>query len=80
MSALGNNSGSGDNGLSSLMGGMSSMGSMASSAAASDQTPEQVERATQLEREVSALTNENLKLKDAIQDLQNELEGQIKLN
>jgi len=67
MSALGNNSGSGDTGLSSLMGGMSSsMGSITSSAAASDQTPEQVERSTQLEREVSALTNENLKLKDAI--------------
>jgi hypothetical protein len=67
MSALGNNSSSGDTGLSSLMGGMSSsMGSITSSAAASDQTPEQVERATQLEREVSALTNENLKLKDAI--------------
>ena len=38
---------------------------------------QQVERTTQLEREVSTLTNENLKLKEQNAELQQQLEDNI---
>ena len=74
MSAFGNTSG-GDSGLGSLL------GVPASSASTGEQNEgeQQVERATQLEREVSTLTNENLKLKEQNAELQQQLEDNIGL-
>ena len=66
MSAFGNSS----SGLGSLLGAPSAN---ASSGEQSEES-QQVERSTQLEREVSTLTNENLKLKEQTAELQQQLE------
>ena len=72
MSAFGNTS-VGDSGLGSLL------GAPASNANSDEQNEgqQQVERTTQLEREVSTLTNENLKLKEQNAELQQQLEDNI---
>ena len=64
----------GSSGTSSLLGS-----SAMASAPANEVCEELQERTTQLEREVSTLTNENLKLKYENQDLQLQLESQIAL-
>lgn len=67
MSAFGSSSGGGSSGLSSLLSGSAAN-------AEQNESSEQAERTTQLEREVSTLTNENLKLKENVAELQLKLE------
>ena len=79
MSALGG--ASGGNSMSSGLGSLMNPYQDGSAGGEADDTPDgqQAERTRQLEREVSSLTNQNLKLQEQNADLQQKLQDQISL-